>query len=323
MGSDAGPQGAEGVRGRPSARGRRGWLVAAAALCGALVMALHAHVPNGFGNLGSLFQTFLPWAWLSVPALLALAVVRRSRLAAVAVLAPAVVWVSLFGGMLTDKRAAGGDLTVVSHNVDEENPDPLRTARALAGSGADVLALEELSTKATPVYERELAARYPYHSVHLGVGLWSKYPLHGVEPVPIMPWTRAVRATVDTPSGPVAVFAAHLASVRVIPSAGFTTARRNESAGKLAEAVRAEVLPRVVVMGDFNGTAEDSALGPVTAPLRSAQGEAGAGFGFTWPASFPMVRIDQILVKGVSPVSSWTLPATGSDHLPVAASVRL
>ncbi|MDD9375784.1 endonuclease/exonuclease/phosphatase family protein [Streptomyces sp. ZAF1911] len=323
VGSGAGPQGTEGARGRRSARGRRGWLVAAAALCGALVMALHAHVPNGFGNLGSLFQTFLPWAGLSVPALLALAAVRRSRLAAVAVLAPTVVWVSLFGGMLADKRAAGGDLTVVSHNVDEENPDPLRTARALAGSGADVLALEELSTKATPVYERELAARYPYHSVHLGVGLWSKYPLHGVEPVPIMPWTRAVRATVDTPSGPVAVFAAHLASVRVTPSAGFTTARRNESAGKLAEAVRAEVLPRVVVMGDFNGTAEDSALGPVTAPLRSAQREAGAGFGFTWPASFPMVRIDQILVKGVSPVSSWTLPATGSDHLPVAASLRL
>ncbi|MCX5127023.1 endonuclease/exonuclease/phosphatase family protein [Streptomyces sp. NBC_00347] len=322
MGSGAGPRDTEGARGRRSARGRRGWLVAAA-LCGALLMALHAHVPNGFGNLGSLFQTFLPWAGLSVPALLALAAVRRSRLAAVAVLAPAVVWVSLFGGMLTDKRAAGGDLTVVSHNVDEENPDPLRTARALAGSGADVLALEELSTKATPVYERELAARYPYHSVHLGVGLWSKYPLHGVEPVPIMPWTRAVRATVDTPSGPVAVFAAHLASVRVTPSAGFTTARRNESAGKLAEAVRAEVLPRVVVMGDFNGTAEDSALGPVTAPLRSAQREAGAGFGFTWPASFPMVRIDQILVKGMSPVSSWTLPATGSDHLPVAASLRL
>lgn len=322
VGSGIGPRGTEGARGRRSTRGRRGWLVTAA-MGGALVMALHAHVPNGFGNLGSLFQTFVPWAGLSVPALLALAAVRRSRLAVVAALAPAVVWVSLFGGMITDKRAAGGDLTVVSHNVDEENPDPLRTARALAGSGADVLALEELSTKATPVYERELAARYPYHSVHLGVGLWSKYPLRGVEPVPIMPWTRAVRATVDTPSGPVAVFAAHLASVRVTPSAGFTTARRNESAGKLAEAVQAEVLPRVVVMGDFNGTNGDSALGPVTSQLRSAQREAGAGFGFTWPASFPMVRIDQILVKGVSPVSSWTLPATGSDHLPVAASLRL
>lgn len=313
----------------PTGRGRP---VAAGAVCAALAMALHAWIPNGAVNLGSLFQTFLPWAGLSVPVLLVAAAVRRSRLAAVAVLAPAVVWGCLFGGTLVDKRSersersersGGGNFTVVSHNVDEENPDPARTARALAASGADVLALEEMSSKATPVYERELAAGYPYSSDTLGVRLWSKHPLNGVEAVPIMPWTRAVRATVETPGGPVAVFAAHLASVRVTPDAGFTTARRNDAARKLAAAVRAEPLPRVVVMGDFNGTADDSALRPVTSLLASAQREAGAGFGFTWPAAFPVVRIDQILVKGMSATSSWTLPATGSDHLPVAASLRL
>ncbi|EXU69469.1 hypothetical protein Z951_04075 [Streptomyces sp. PRh5] len=40
-------------------------------------------------------------------------------------------------------------------------------------------------------------------------------------------------------------------------------------------------------------------------------------------ASFPVVRIDQILVRGVDPRASWTLPATGSDHLPVVARLRL
>jgi len=34
-----------------------------------------------------------------------------------------------------------------------------------------------------------------------------------------------------------------------------------------------------------------------------------------------VVRIDQILVRGVKPESSWLLPATGSDHLPVAAGI--
>lgn len=29
------------------------------------------------------------------------------------------------------------------------------------------------------------------------------------------------------------------------------------------------------------------------------------------------------MVQGVEPVSSWTLPATGSDHLPIAARVSL
>ncbi|MFF8840344.1 endonuclease/exonuclease/phosphatase family protein [Streptomyces sp. NPDC015130] len=319
------PRKRDGARSRAGRvpAGRRGRLIAASALGGALLMMLHARIPNEVGQLGSLFQTFLPWAGLSVPVLLILAAVRRSRLAAVAVVAPAVVWVSLFGGAVVDKSSAGGDLIVLTHNVDEANREPGRTARALARSGAHVLALEELSAKTTPVYERELAASHPYHSVHLGIGLWSTYPLHRVEPVPIMPWTRAVRATVDTPKGPVAVFAAHLASVRVTPTTGFATARRNEAGRNLAEAVAAEQLPRVVVMGDFNGTSEDTALKPLTSQLRSVQREAGAGFGFTWPASTPLVRIDQILVRGVSPASSWSLPATGSDHLPVAASLRL
>ncbi len=35
-----------------------------------------------------------------------------------------------------------------------------------------------------------------------------------------------------------------------------------------------------------------------------------------------MVRIDHILVRGVRTERSWVLPATGSDHLPVAAGLR-
>ncbi|MEV0095881.1 endonuclease/exonuclease/phosphatase family protein [Streptomyces sp. NPDC050738] len=304
-------------------RWRRGRLIAAAALICALVMALNSWIPNVFGNAGSLFQTLLPWTGLSAVALLALAGIRRSPLAAVATLAPVLVWCSLFAGTLTDKRSPGGDLTVVSHNVSEGNSDPGRTARALAASGADVLALEELPSEHRAPYERELDPVYPYSAELGGIGLWSKRPLKGVEPVDIMPWTRAVRATVVTAKGPVALYAAHLASVRVVLDSGFTTANRNEAARKLAEAVRAEPLPRVVVAGDLNGSVDDSALEPLTGQLRSAQAEAGAGFGFTWPAAFPTVRIDNILVRGVTPVSSWTLPATGSDHLPVAASLRL
>ncbi|MFE2290916.1 endonuclease/exonuclease/phosphatase family protein [Streptomyces sp. NPDC059452] len=302
--------------------GRR--LAVAALLCAAL-MALHAEIPNTALNLGSLFQTLLPWTGLAVPVLLALAAVRRSRLAAVAVLAPALVWATLFGGTLIDKqsaeRSAGDGLTVLSHNVDEGNPDPAGTARALAGAKADVLALVELSKESTPVYERELAAAYPHHAVLGGVGLWSRHRLTDVAEVEIMPWTRAMRATADTPDGPVAVYAAHLASVRVT-AAGFTTDRRNEAARALAAAVRAETAPRVVVLGDLNGTYQDGALAPVTSQLRSAQREAGSGFGFTYPAGFPVVRIDDVLVKGMTPLASWTLPATGSDHRPVAATLR-
>ena len=70
-------------------------------------------------------------------------------------------------------------------------------------------------------------------------------------------------------------------------------------------------------------TMNDRSLNGVTAQMRSTQGAAGNGFGFSWPAAFPMARIDQIMVQDVEPVSSWTLPRTGSDHLPVAARVNL
>ncbi|MEU3404621.1 hypothetical protein ABZ766_11820 [Streptomyces sp. NPDC006670] len=48
----------------------RGLLIAAGAVCAALTMALHTWIPNGAANLGSLFQTSLPWAGLSIPVFL-------------------------------------------------------------------------------------------------------------------------------------------------------------------------------------------------------------------------------------------------------------
>ncbi|MFF8590265.1 endonuclease/exonuclease/phosphatase family protein [Streptomyces sp. NPDC015220] len=303
---------------------RRGLVLAAVAVLLALVMLLHSRIPNRVGNLGSLTETFLPWLGLLVPVLLVLALVRKSATALIAVVLPATVWLNLFGGLLFDKSADGGDLMVATHNVNADNPDPSGTAREVAASGADVLALEELKASAVRVYESALAPTYRYHSVQGTVGLWSKYPISGVRPVNIrLGWTRAMRATVATPEGPVAVYVAHMPSVRVKMNAGFTAAQRDQSADALGEAIAHERLPRVVLLGDLNGTMNDRSLNAVTAQMRSTQGAVGNGFGFSWPASFPMARIDQIMVKGVEPESSWTLPRTASDHLPVAARVKV
>ncbi|MEU2440110.1 endonuclease/exonuclease/phosphatase family protein [Streptomyces rubradiris] len=303
---------------------RRGAVLTALALLLALVMLVHAHIPNAVGNLGSLTETFLPWLGLAIPVLLVLGVVRRSAIALIAVLLPAIVWLNLFGGLLTDKAGSGGDLTVATHNVNADNPDPAATATGVAASGADVLALEELPASAVPVYEKALAPAYRHHAVVGTVGLWSKYPMTDVRAVDIkLGWKRAMRATVATPEGPVAVYVAHLPSVRVKIEAGFTARQRDKSADALGEAIADEPLRRVVLLGDLNGTMNDRSLNAVTSQLRSTQGAAGSGFGFSWPASFPMARIDQIMVRGAEPESSWTLPRTDSDHLPVAARVKL
>jgi len=315
---------------------KRGPLLAVLALLLALVLLLHAEIPDWRWNLGSLVETFLPWLGLFIPVLLAGALWRRSASALAALLLAAVVWLHLFGGVLSGKSHPGGFLTVASENVNAGNPDPARTARNLAASGAEVLALVELTPQATAVYERGLARAYPYHAVRGTVGLWSKLPLSGTRPIDIIDYGplaatipagdkttsgRALRTTVATDHGPLTVYVAHPGSVRVNPRAGYWTASRDIGVQALAKAVAADPSRRVVLLGDLNGTTDDRSLAGLTSQLRSAQVVAGDGFGFTWPASLPVVRIDQILVRGVQPDRAWVRPANGSDHRAVEASV--
>ncbi|WP_030056944.1 MULTISPECIES: endonuclease/exonuclease/phosphatase family protein [Streptomyces] len=303
---------------------RRGLVIAALAALTAALLAFHAEVPNSVGNLGSLMETFLPWLGLAVPVLLVPALLRRSATALLALLLPVVLWVNLFGGLLTDKSGGKGDWTVVSHNVAAGNTDVPGTVRGLVASGAQIVALQELAGTSLRSYETGLAGAYPYHTVQGTVGLWSKYPIDGISPVDLrMGWTRAFRAEVATPQGPVAVYVAHLPSVRLKAEGGFTVDQRDVSAQALGDAIQAEPVKKVLLLGDLNGTMNDRSLAPVSSQMRSAQGAAGDGFGFSWPASFPMARIDQIMSKGgLKPVESRTLARDGSDHLAVAATYR-
>ena len=303
---------------------RRGWVIAVLALLSAFPLLFHRHVPNSPGNLGSLLDTFLPWVGLAVPILGAAALVRRSATAGVALLVPVLVWGLMFGDLLIPGKAGGAsDLRVLSHNVDASNPDPKKTAQDLLTADADVMALEEITSADMKVYKAAFAKTYPYEVARDTVALWSKYPVSQSESVDVgFTWTRALRAEVSTPEGKVAVYVAHLASVRVGTS-GFTSGQRNDTIKALGRQIADEKLAGVIVMGDFNGTANDRSLAPLTAGLRSAQGAAGQGFGFTWPARFPMARIDHIMVRGVAPTKAWVMKQTGSDHRPVVADLRI
>ncbi|WP_166027108.1 endonuclease/exonuclease/phosphatase family protein [Streptomyces chilikensis] len=295
-----------------------------------VLLAGHPLVPNTGPRLGSLLETFLPWAGLAVPPLLLFVLLRRRTPVAVcAVLLPALTWAWLFGPHLLPPRDRGADgLTVVQHNVSDENPDPAATARALAAAEPrpDLIALQEVTPAALPALRAALSAGYPHHASHGTVALFSRHPLTGVRPLDVRPagvdpsWRRALRATVHLPRhGEVAVHVAHLPSVRVTPAAGLTSARRDESARLLAAAVDAEPLPRVLLLGDLNSTLDDRGLAPLTSRLPAPV----HGLAFTWPASFPLARIDQVLARGPRAISVTPLPRTASDHLPLLARVRL
>jgi vancomycin resistance protein VanJ len=303
---------------------RTGWVLAGIAILTAVLMALHRRVPNTPGNFGSLLETFLPWVGVMIPLLAIAAVVRRSAPAGLALVLPLVVWLGMFGdAMLPGKGGGSHDLRVITHNVDADNTDHDGTVRELLAADADVVALEELDSDAAATYQGGLGDDFQHHVTRGTVGLWSRYPINSTEDIDVgFGWTRAIRAKVKTPEGELAVYVAHLASVR-IGSEGFTSDQRNSTIKRLGDQIAADPVKRVVLLGDLNGTVNDRGLAPITAGMRSAQGAAGHGFGFSWPARFPMARIDHILVRGVEPADAWVLPRTGSDHRPVAADLRL
>ncbi|MFJ4339348.1 endonuclease/exonuclease/phosphatase family protein [Streptomyces sp. NPDC088915] len=314
------------MRWEGAVRRRRGRVIAGFAVVTAGLLLFHRAVP---GSAGSLLESFLPWLGPVVVVLLGLALLRRSGVALVALVLPAAAWAYACGGLLLPGEGTGPEngaygLVVVQHNVSDENPDPAGTARALAGTGADLLALEELVPPALSVYEKSLASAYPHHAVHGTVGLWSRHPLTGVRPVDLKPrgitgpWDRGLRAVARTPRGDVAVYVAHLPSVRVRAS-GLASSRRDESAGRLGDAVAAEEVGAVILLGDLNGTVDDRGLDPLT----SRMDVAGRGLALSFPAAFPVARIDQVMARSATVGRIRTLPATGSDHLPVLARVTL
>lgn len=296
------------------------------------LLAFPSLVPNTPGHPGSLLETFLPWLGLAIPLLLGLAAHRRSAAfaALAALLLPTAAWLYQFGGLLlpaSGDRGTPTTLLAVQHNVSDENPDPSRTARAVAATHADLIALEELTPSALPAFTAALAAEYPHHTTQGTVGLWSKYPLTDIRPVDIRPstlgpdWNRALRATATTPHGAVAVYVAHLPSLRLGPAHGFGSARRDESAVLLGAALAADPAGRVILLGDLNSTVDDRGLAPVRAAGLNPPA-SGSGFAFSWPASFPLARIDQVMARSATVTRIRTLPATRSDHLPIAADIQ-
>jgi vancomycin resistance protein VanJ len=301
---------------------RTGLPTAAVATATAALLAFHRFVPNAVLHLGSLLETVLVWPALAVPVLVEVALLRRSLPALASSLVLAAVWLGSSAGQFLPASDGRADLTVVQHNVSDVNPDPVGTARALAAAGPDLIGLAEVTVDG---YRDALAGRYPHHTVQGTVGLWSRFPLVEVRHLDIKPdgldadWNRGLRAVVRTPHGDVAVYVAHLPSVRLSPTAGFDTARRDDSARRLGAALRSEPLQRVLLIGDLNSTVDDRGLGPVSAQLTWAP----RGAALTWPARAPVARIDQVMARGAAVTSVRALPATGSDHLPLLAKVRL
>jgi vancomycin resistance protein VanJ len=272
----------------------------------------HGAIPDRGGVMG-LVESVLPWFGVLVLLLAIVAVARRSAFIGIGVLVSAVVWASLFGPQLAPHRGEGqASLTVISENVDADNGDPARTVASIAARHPQVIALQELTSTSTAAALKALDGDYPNHYIVGTVGVWSSLPLSDEQSLTLgLGWKRALRLDVQTSAGPVRLYALHAASLR--PG---QFAQRDEMLDSLDAALKADSASRLIAVGDFNAASTDRAfrqlLGTVSEPRTSQW-----GLGFTWPAAFPVARVDHVLERGLGVVSSVVLPANGSDHRPI------
>ncbi|GAB3389256.1 endonuclease/exonuclease/phosphatase family protein [Humibacter soli] len=284
----------------------------------ALLLLTHAWIPD-VGGYMSLLETFLPWLWVPIAALVvAAAVGRRSPFAWIGVGIAAAAWAVLFVPMVIPHESTQtANLHVVSENIDAGNHDPAATIHSLMARGADVVALQELDSESTPVAERMLATAYPHSYVVGTIGVWSKTPLSAGEPLELgLGWNRALSVDVSTADGPVRVFEVHMASVRL-----GEYQQRDTMLSALKSTLDDAKDPRVIVVGDFNSGSTDREFRQLEQTVTEAP-TSTFGFGFTWPASFPFARVDHLLTRGLTTVTSTVLPANGSDHRGIDVTLR-
>ncbi|MBW8805126.1 MAG: hypothetical protein JF587_14965 [Catenulisporales bacterium] len=329
----------------PSARRQVSLLVRAVCLVVVAVLLGHRHLPDTMG-FGSLVDSFLPWTFVPLALMVPGALLSRDKWAVGVTLLACGVWGGDFGPELARSGGSGpADLRILSQNVSSPAPDLTDIARLAEQRQADIVVLQGLSSGDVLAADQSVPARYPFHLAMYEFVVWSRFPLvHGSQPMdlaahasdPNQPSQMAdatsgqfgglLRFTVQLDPNRVAtVYAVHLPQPSLSHD-GFGVARAG-ALEQLVAAVKAEPEPNLVVVGDLDLAQTDRGMASLlnsATRLVSVQAKAGAGFGFTWPASFPMMRLDDVLTRGLKPVRSVVLPAVGAKqaHRPIEADLR-
>lgn len=252
---------------------------------------------------------------------------RDARLGAAQVVALLVALFPLAGLRVSlDARATRHPLRVRTWNVFYGRLGYDQVAASIVEGGADVTVLQASRERVG-----EACARRGLTLVQDGeFAIASRFPARVVEhnaPLADGAPRQFVRYDVSTPDGTLALFSVHPFSPRAAlwdrREFKADVALRDRQIGAAIERARAASVPFVVV-GDTN-LPPGSRIGRARfAGLRDAFDDVGRGFGFTFPARLPWLRIDRFLGgPGVRFLSIETLGRGPSNHRAVEAVLEL
>ncbi|HET8985546.1 MAG TPA: endonuclease/exonuclease/phosphatase family protein [Trueperaceae bacterium] len=293
-----------------------------------------------------------PYLFLPVPIVLIGALLARRWGLAVAALVPAAIFVMLFGQLFVPVSArapvveAGTPtLTLMTYNLHALNFGIDGIADAIASSGADVVALQELEASVAAGLAARLGDLYPYrdlipNSGWSGLGVFSKVPMRPEQQRMGGTNRRNPQVlTLQLPWGDTTLINVHNLSIpRTLPDwpseITASLAQRERVARAIHDYSRQRSTPMIAV-GDFNTTERSTAYETVALTLTDSWREVGYGFGNTFPGgplsptplgvSVPpwLLRIDYVFHSDEiettrAVIGPWD---GGSDHRPVLVTL--
>lgn len=222
------------------------------------------------------------------------------------------------------KRASGELIRVVSLNAASWNVDLVDVGRRTAELRPDILILQEMwwlrHLKSFKVGMPALFFRGD-GSGFRGLAIGTRYSF---EDCPWPPPDGVLGGIMSIGKQRVLVLSLH----GLKSSSGFsdpvaTGALQEKQAEEVLDYIEAVDLP-TVLGGDFNSTPAAPLGRALASRLEDVFWSEGRGYGYTFPAKFPVSRLDRVmLTKGLAVVDSFSLVDVGSDHLAVVLDFRL
>jgi endonuclease/exonuclease/phosphatase (EEP) superfamily protein YafD len=236
---------------------------------------------------------------------------------------------------------------VLSLNLSWHSTKTESLVELLQSETPDIVLLQETTKRNTHKVVPYVEELYPYTFFGNRVGMFSRYPIVEKKMIHLGELEEfQQRVIVDIEGQPVVVYNVQTIApwIRPQPWIGTLTiptyeyGDRNLQIADLIDRIHEETLP-VIAAGDFNLTDTSQDYRRLQTVMEDAYKQSGYGFGFTWPYGWPLsdlikqinwrlthplFRIDQIWYSAEwSATSSQVLPPTGSEHLPIEASVTL
>jgi vancomycin resistance protein VanJ len=235
---------------------------------------------------------------------------------------------------------------VITYNIGNGRADPAKLAGMLIGSGADIVALQEVSQSQGDALENRLQGIFPYRSIYpggfAGKAILSRFPIKKAVQIQLIMERPDLMAVVDIQGVSVTVIAAHPPPPRFHRTGFHFNEKTRGQISALADLAK-DSAPAVLA-GDFNLVRSQNEYRSITRKgLKDAFLESGTGFGYTlprrvgpwrsmqwlnrlisWVPLIPLARVDYIwTTPSIKSNRCWVGRDAGSDHLPVLAKLEI